>query len=75
MPYRQYSHEEWWPVIRLNKDSDEENFFGVAKAEFTDEELSEIHQLERDFEKWQIKMAERFGVEPPTEDFVLDEQD
>jgi hypothetical protein len=74
MPYRQFSHDEWWPVITLAADGGT-NFFEVDRAEFTEEELAEIHQLERDFDKWQIKMAERFKVEVPSSgQFLLDDQ-
>jgi hypothetical protein len=60
MTKRYLSPHEWYPVLVLGSD-----FYDLAlpPKEFTDEELADLRRVSDEFEAWQIKIAERFGVE------------
>ncbi len=66
MPVRYLIVDEWYPVFTLSDDvKDDSN----GKAEFSDEELSELQRTTKDFHVWQAKIAERFGVDAPSPSF------
>jgi hypothetical protein len=65
MPCRYLHTDEWYPVLFLNEDE----FCSDGKAEFNDDELTEIQRVTRDFHIWQAKIAERFGIKAPSPSF------
>lgn len=66
------AQEEWNPLTLYAGGEGDTS----ATAEFTDEELADLVRVQREFQEWQRKIAERFKYEYPfhPNDFVLYEQ-
>jgi hypothetical protein len=52
--------DEWYPVMQLNRYREKHPSY--KEAEFSDEEIAELRELEVKFAGWQRKIAERFEL-------------
>jgi hypothetical protein len=53
--------DEWYPVLQVNRYR-EGNPDGAREAEFTDDEIADLIELEVQFNYLQKQIAERFGL-------------
>ena len=52
---------EWYPVLQVNRYR-QGNPNKDKEAEFTDDEIADLLELEAAFNGWQRRIAERFGL-------------
>ncbi len=57
--------DEWWPVLSVE---DHTSIYDDW-AEFTSEEIADLLRVEREFNAWQARLAERIGKTPTS--FIL----
>lgn len=60
--------DEWYPVLQVNRYG-AGNSYDTREAEFTDDEICDMVELEVKFNSMQRKIAERFGL--PCSEFTL----
>jgi hypothetical protein len=59
MPNRWLSFQEFYPVRVLQ--TNDGSLHPADGREFTDDELSDLRRIQKEWFDWQIKIAERFG--------------